>query len=86
MKKHAATARFSRLFLAACVLLAALLPLRAEDWQTFEIRVPAGRVAHTFSLEVTGPGGEMLWTYGMVWPEAFPIWMQLGAFLDTERD
>ena len=79
--------RLLRPLLSLCLfLIAVTLPLRAQDWQTLEIRVPAGRAPHTFSLEITGSGGELLWQYGMVWPDAIPLWMQLGAFLDTERD
>lgn len=53
--------RVLRPLFAACLFLTALLPLPAENWQTFDIRLPAGRFQHTLSMEVTGSGSEMIW-------------------------
>ncbi len=47
-------ARVLRTLLAAFFCLAALLPLHAENWQTFDIAAPAGRFSHGFTLEVGG--------------------------------
>ena len=47
--------RILRPLLTACLLLAAFLPLRAQNWQQFELRLNPGRVGHSFSI--SGPEG-----------------------------
>lgn len=43
-------ARVLRPLLAAVLFLTALLPLRAEHWQTLELRISPGRAGHIFTL------------------------------------
>lgn len=44
----------SRPLLVICLFLTALVPVRAENWQQFELRLNPGRVGHIFSM--LGPG------------------------------
>ena len=78
--------RILRPFLAACLFLAALLPLRAQNWQTFDIRLAAGRVGHDFQLEAyyPNPAMEDPSSASLIYLDPSYMQTQLSAYLDAE--
>ena len=74
--------------LAAClVLLAGLASAWAENWQAFTIRVPTGRLGHSFLLGDDLSGPELLYSYGCGLDNATGYeGVLLWAYLDADRD
>ena len=73
-----------RPLLTACLVLVALLPLRAENWQTFTVIAPAARAQHAFTLQLNGvPHGSV--SFGgeiQAWGDELAVPLTLSVDLD----